>query len=258
MKRVVCLLLVFMISACASVRQKNSLLMHYSSIGDSVRVEEMIRKGANVNSQDSYRDTPLHWAVFGGQLVVAELLLERGAKINAIGAFGNTPLHASMYRDYQEISRFLIEKGADSTRLNSFGLYPREMEKVLAVEEKVYNTAVLLNTNGSWNDREEGRIWYNRLLELNEDVVVNALVLQVIRNEPMRLPVLILAIKLGINGSEEKLANLLMIYGDKSMAEDYLNCGSNLLDDAARRWARKHGYDVNIGRGSHRARWGRF
>ena len=82
--------------------------------------------------------------------------------------------------------------------------------------------------------------------------------LQVIKNEAMRLQTLILAIKLGIQGSEEKLASLLTVYGDKSMAEDYLNCGSSVLDKAGRRWARGHGYTISTGPGSHRATWGKF
>lgn len=73
-----------------------------------------------------------------------------------------------------------------------------------------------------------------------------------------RLQILILAIKLGVEDSEEKLASLLMVFGDKPMAEDYLNCGSFALGSAARQWAYANGYTIMTGPGSHRATWGRF
>ena len=54
------------------------------------------------------------------------------------------------------------------------------------------------------------------------------------------------------------LSGTFLIYGDESMAEDYLNSGSRLLANAGREWARAHGYNVSTGFGSHRATWGDF
>jgi len=51
-------------------------------------------------------------------------------------------------------------------------------------------------------------------------------------------------IRLGQAGTEEVLAKALHKYGDKDMALDYLNCGNDALDAAAREWAADHGYDV--------------
>ncbi|MEI6297390.1 MAG: hypothetical protein WCO84_07180 [bacterium] len=53
-----------------------------------------------------------------------------------------------------------------------------------------------------------------------------------------------------------ELRNLLLRYGDKTLAEDYLNCGKSELADAAREWGSAHGYNVKTGSGSHRVRWG--
>jgi hypothetical protein len=33
-------------------------------------------------------------------------------------------------------------------------------------------------------------------------------------------------------------------YGSKEMAEDFLNCGNSLLDEAGREWANTHGYYI--------------
>jgi hypothetical protein len=51
-------------------------------------------------------------------------------------------------------------------------------------------------------------------------------------------------IRLGRAGSEGVLVKALNKYGDEAMAVDYLNCGNDTLDAAARKWANNHGYAV--------------
>ncbi|MGC2062407.1 MAG: hypothetical protein WA610_05465, partial [Thermodesulfovibrionales bacterium] len=53
-----------------------------------------------------------------------------------------------------------------------------------------------------------------------------------------------------------EMVDLLEGYGDKTLAEDYLNCGQPDLDASGRVWANKRGYSVGTGAGSHRATWG--
>ena len=61
----------------------------------------------------------------------------------------------------------------------------------------------------------------------------------------------------GEAGTEWTLVGALNNYGDKEMAEVYLNCGNKILESAASDWAKSHGYDVmtfpTIGYG---IRWG--
>jgi hypothetical protein len=52
------------------------------------------------------------------------------------------------------------------------------------------------------------------------------------------------------------LKELLNRYGDKLLAEDYLNCGQGVLSAAANAWATRHGYNIRMGSGSSRVRWG--
>ncbi|MBC7253741.1 MAG: HEAT repeat domain-containing protein [Actinobacteria bacterium] len=58
-------------------------------------------------------------------------------------------------------------------------------------------------------------------------------------------------IELGIRGSEYYLIDALNAYGNVSMGEDYLNCGCDLLDQAARAWGSRHGYIVVTGMGEY-------
>jgi len=53
-----------------------------------------------------------------------------------------------------------------------------------------------------------------------------------------------------------ELIDLLTRFGNKTLAEDYMNCGNSRLKSAGETWGRKHGYNIRPGAGSHRVRWG--
>ncbi|NQU06460.1 MAG: hypothetical protein HQ568_10235 [Calditrichaeota bacterium] len=53
-----------------------------------------------------------------------------------------------------------------------------------------------------------------------------------------------------------EMAELLEGYGDRTLCEDYLNCGQPDLYSAGADWARSRGYDIGTGFGSSRAKWG--
>ena len=53
-----------------------------------------------------------------------------------------------------------------------------------------------------------------------------------------------------------ELVELLFRYGDKRLAEDFLNCGKSELGAAAKKWAKERGYAIHIGEGYGRVRWG--
>lgn len=120
----------------------------------------------------------------------------------------------------------------------------------------IRRAATLLDNEGKWKDVEEGRRLYDTLNSFGIRVV--PVLTTEILNPFERVQILFLTVKLGIEGSEESLANALEDKGDKQMAEDYLNSGSEKLASAARSWAEKRGYSVEKGKGSQRVRWGGF
>lgn len=64
-------------------------------------------------------------------------------------------------------------------------------------------------------------------------------------------------IRRGDEARVPEMVDLLDGYGDKRLAEDYMNCGQPDLGGAGQEWAVKHGYSVKAGEnGSHRAAWG--
>jgi hypothetical protein len=243
---------------CMSIQEKNAALLQAAKTGDQASVKRLLDQHADIDTQDWYGDTPLHLAIKNEQPATADLLVSKGANVNEKGALGDTPLHLSIYKNNNELTDLLRSKGADASILNQYGLNPAEMQALPEVEARVVETARLLSLNGEWLDLSKARSLYDSLKARPDKYLVNALVFRVISGDYMRLRVLLLAIKLGVPGSEEKLDGLLMVYGDKPMAEDYLNSGSGLLHDSGVKWANSHGYHILTGPGSHRSGWGDF
>jgi len=119
------------------------------------------------------------------------------------------------------------------------------------------SAASMLDENAQWTNRSYARDYYDALQE-TEDYLVNDSIVRYVLVSDVRLRVLYLAMKLGTPGSEQQLIEVLDSHGDKEMAEDFLNCGSILLSDAAEDWAARHGYVVYTVTGGPRVSWGQF
>lgn len=125
------------------------------------------------------------------------------------------------------------------------------------IDALVKSGANCLNDNADWVDQERGRKIYELLKSVKGDLVTDSLARLVLK--PVnRLHILFLGVKLGIEGSQERLNGILIDHGDVSMAEDFLNSGSQALFDGGKKWANEHGYYIAQGMGSHRVAWGRF
>lgn len=203
------------------------------------------------------RTSPLHQAASIGDVARIEEYIAKGEPVNAKDDQGNTPLHYAYYHGHPEAIDRLIAYGADLNIRNQDGDTPLDMAHIAEAEKLIAAGARVLDRDGDWTDRTEGRRIYDELKGKDGTIVTKALVRKVLESN-RRLQVLFLAVKLGIPGSEERLNDVLEAYGDQSMAEDYLNSGSSELYAGAERWAQKRGYYIATGMGSHRVGWGRF
>ena len=73
----------------------------------------LIENGANVNEEDMFCDTPLHWAAFTGARKITRILIAAGADVNAKDEYGWTPLHMAALHGQGRIVRMLLASGAD-------------------------------------------------------------------------------------------------------------------------------------------------
>ncbi|MDX1410718.1 MAG: hypothetical protein R3351_01050 [Nitrospirales bacterium] len=125
------------------------------------------------------------------------------------------------------------------------------------IDSLIYAASTLLDHQGHWLDKQEGRQVYDALQKMDRNAVGDGLARQV-RFPEYRSQLLILGVKLGIPGSETKLNQVLIDHGDDSMAEDFLKSGFPNIDAGVREWARSKGYQITLGSARSRAEWGDF
>lgn len=192
-----------------------------------------------------------------GQL---EELLRSGPRIDVQDSEGNTALHLAHYRMQHESIRRLIEFGADENLRNKLGLLPEEMGRLAGYEDLFRRTAEKLMLDGSWADGD-ARPGFQELRRAHPRFYQPGLSRAVTGTGQMllRRRLLLLGVKIGHRSSERLMVELLNGYGDKEMAEDFLNCGSSALATGAERWAKARGYRIHrYGSGARPLRWGRF
>lgn len=74
--------------------------------------------------------------------------------------------------------------------------------------------------------------------------------------EPRNIRLAYALVDLGRRGTEDELVTALLRHGDLTLAEYFLNCGNNRLENAAHRWASAHGYTVTQMPGVPGDEWG--
>jgi ankyrin repeat protein len=90
--------------------------LHYAAIqGDIEKVNSLIAKGANINSQDKHGNTPLHTAVILKKTEAIKLLLDNGAEVDTQDTHGNTAAHFAADAGDQATIELLQKKNADFT-----------------------------------------------------------------------------------------------------------------------------------------------
>ena len=156
-------------------------LQEAAAQGDVTKIEEMIKKGVDVNSREcSLKKTALHWSAMHNHMAVVEMLLSYGADvdardssgisslhyairdgrkdivelflvnstvINTRDVSGDTPLHyASRNKKVgKDLAELFITKGADVNAKNNAGQTPLD----IALSENNMDIATLLVNNGA-------------------------------------------------------------------------------------------------------------
>ncbi len=77
-------------------------------------IRELI-KTTNINSQDKYKQTALHYAVSKEHIATVQFLLKNGAIVDLKDEFGITPLHLAVLNKHTEIVQELLANKADPT-----------------------------------------------------------------------------------------------------------------------------------------------
>jgi uncharacterized protein len=87
--------------------------------GQTARVQELLRQGANLQVRDREGNTALAIAAYYDRAEIAEALLARGADPNVRGLNGLTPLMRAAENGNVDVARVLLKYGA---KVNAQGL----------------------------------------------------------------------------------------------------------------------------------------
>ena len=112
--------------------------------GHSETVKILIEKGADVKQGDNDGSTPLHFACENGHSETAKILIDNGADFKQGDNDGWTPLHLACRNGHSEIAKILIEKGADVNCVVTKGYFAGKTPIQITVEKNKIEVINLL------------------------------------------------------------------------------------------------------------------
>ena len=117
-----------------------SVLMKAAQKGTPDMISNIIKSGADINTKDFSRITPLMTAIENDNNGAAWLLIQGGADVNAADSNGVTPLMRAVAKGNIDIVRELIKKGADVNAETSKG---SKVHKFIGKNERETMTVLL-------------------------------------------------------------------------------------------------------------------
>ncbi|KAK4878384.1 hypothetical protein RN001_010890 [Aquatica leii] len=87
-------------------------------------VDDLIKRGANLNAVVSGGFTALYYAVVNDRSDIVRTLLNHGAKPDSVDRFGNTPLFVACSEGKNRIVELLLKHGSNRYAADAFGMTP--------------------------------------------------------------------------------------------------------------------------------------
>lgn len=113
-------------------------------------IDEMVRRGALVNTVDRNQDTALTVSASFGKIKNVHVLLHHKAKVNFCDKHNGTALHAAASNGHANIVRLLLQYGANPTIRG--GPYDTVIQAAAASGNEDCMVALLVEKN-SWSDK---------------------------------------------------------------------------------------------------------
>jgi len=268
--------------ADATIPKGNPALHIAASRGNKEFVELMLKARTDPNAKrEPDGATALHAACGNNKIDIVNLLIDSNADINESDNSGTTPLILAVELENVYMTDTLLRRGVDATRKNNLGITAYELAKALGNDEimrlfidqsdpersfspeerthvLVTYLSLLLDDKTEWTRVNSGEKIFNLIKSFDKEYVIKSFEKN-IQNNNIRQKILYIAVKLGIPGSESQLNLTLLKYGNRQMAQDFINSGSSKLAEGGRNWASKNGYVVDKSPfAKKRVHWGEF
>lgn len=117
----------------AGCQFNNKPLLHWSlDLGCFEAANYFLEHGSEVNSEDSFGYTPLHYAAKKGNLIIIQKLLDKGVNVNATARYGETPLLWALEANQKRAAQILLTVGATADFKN-FNHDEEYIKKIICV-----------------------------------------------------------------------------------------------------------------------------
>ncbi len=136
----------------------NTALLESAKLGELARTNDLLAKGAHVNTTDWRGFTPLMWAAATGSVEMVRQLLDNGAAVDRRANDGTTALMLASGNGFTEVVRTLLLRGADvgaarvGARARQLALERGYSSVVALLEQSEALGARLLKAAGEGND----------------------------------------------------------------------------------------------------------
>ena len=115
------------------MNKNNEQLFHAARTGNVALLEDVIRKGVDVQTRNSNGETALHQAARAGQIPTMAALLEHRADLRGQDRAGQEPLHVAVEEGHPQAIAFLVSRGADIHKLHNLSCSNIAFGKVSAL-----------------------------------------------------------------------------------------------------------------------------
>jgi ankyrin repeat family A protein 2 len=92
----------------------------------------------DVDEEDSFGLTPLHWASFYGQITTVQLLLQKGAIVDKEGKEGETALQLAAAGGHHDTLKILLSEGADLNHIDEVSIDHLTKIGIFPILELIY------------------------------------------------------------------------------------------------------------------------
>lgn len=133
-----------------------TLLQIAIEIGSTILLGLLLEHGARINRENSKKDySLLYWSACRGQTVIVNWLLDRGADVNECDSQGCSCLLAATYAGHRDTVMALLQKGVSLSQARDDGQSPL----IVAARDNHIDLVKVLLDHGALIDARDGRMW---------------------------------------------------------------------------------------------------